>query len=115
MNIEPRLTSKFQISALIRSANEYGDDVMVMRKGDETSGDICILALIRGAFPRFFGKAPNFDGPSQWEERKVQGIGKKQFYQEYIDKLVQRDPDLWLIELNVSDEQRLIRLLDLDG
>lgn len=115
--IAPRLTSKFQISALIRSANEYGDEAMVIRKGDDTSGEIFILALIRGATPRFFAKVPCFDkGPniiSIWQERKLEDIDNKQFFKEYIEKLIRRDPDLWLIELNVSDEQRLVGLLGL--
>lgn len=113
--IEPRLTSKFQISALIRSANAHGDDVMIMRKGDDTSGEIFILALIRGVSPRFFGKMPMFDKPSVWEERILEDIENKQFLNIYIEKLIKRDPDIWLIELNVSDEQRLIRLLGLKG
>lgn len=113
--MEPRLTSKFQIGALIRTANAHGDDVMIVRKGDDTSGEIFILALIRGQNPRFFGKAPMFDKPSVWEERILEGIEKKQFFDNYLQKLISRDPDIWLIELNVSNEQRLIRLLGLDS
>ncbi len=112
--IEPRLTTQFQISALIRAANEFGDDAMVIRKGDNTSGEIFISTLIRGENPRFFGKMPSFDGPSSWEERIIKDIENKEIFDTYINKLLHRDPDLWLIELNVSNEQRLIRILDLE-
>ncbi len=112
--IEPRLTSEFQVSALIRAANEFGDSAMVIRKGDVTSGEIFINAFIRGEFQRFYAKTPMFNGPSQWEERVLEDIDNKEFFSNYMAKLVQRDPDLWLIELNVSDEQRLIRILALN-
>lgn len=102
------------MSALIRAANEFGDSVMVIRKGDVTSGEIFINAFIRGESQRFFAKAPMFDGPSQWEERILEDIDNKEFFANYMAKLIKRDPDLWLIELNISDEQRLIRLLALN-
>ncbi len=83
----------------------------MIRKGNETSGEIFIYALIRGEKPRFFGKMPMFDKPSQWEEKRIEGIEKKEEFNLYLQKIINRDPDLWLIELNVSDEQRLVRLL----
>jgi len=99
---------------LIRAANEFGDSAMVIRKGDEISGEIFILALIRGEKLRFFGKIPIFDGPSIWEERQLKDIDNKEYFSKYIEKLVYRDPDLWLVELNVSDEGQLVRLLELN-
>jgi len=57
---------------------------------------------------------PSFDGPSSWEERIIKDIENKEIFDAYINKLLHRDPDLWLIELNVSNEQRLIRILDLE-
>lgn len=101
------------MSALIRAANEFGDSAMVIRKGDATSGEIFINAFIRGENQRFFAKAPMFDGPSRWQENILEDIDNKEFFSNYIAKLVKRDPDLWLIELNISDEQRLIRILEL--
>ncbi len=102
------------MSALIRVANEFGDSAMVIRKGDVTSGEIFINSFIRGEYQRFFAKAPMLDGPSKWEERTLKDTDNKEFFNNYIAKLVQRDPDLWLIELNVSDEQRLVRILALN-
>lgn len=86
---------------------------MVIRKGNETSGEFFIYALIRGANPRFYGKMPTPSGTSQWEERKIEGIENKENFDLHLQKIIRRDPDLWLIELNVSDEQRLVRLLGL--
>ena len=102
------------MSALIRAANEFGDSAMVIRKGDLIAGEIFINALIRGESQRFFAKTPVLNGHSQWEERILKDIDNKEFFSEYIAKLVKRDADLWLIELNISDEQRLIRILTLD-
>lgn len=86
----------------------------MIRKGNETSGEIFIYALIRGENPRFFGKMPILDGPSQWEERNIDDIENKDNFSLYLQKIIKRDPDLWLIELNVSDQQRLVRLLGLN-
>lgn len=112
--IEARLTSEFQVSALIRAANEFGDSAMVIRKGDLTAGEIFINAFIKGESQRFYAKSPRSKDHIQWEERVLEDIDNKGFFSDYIAKLVKRDPDLWLIELNISDEQRLIRILALN-
>jgi Protein of unknown function (DUF1491) len=50
--IEPRLAAHMLVSSLIRRANAQGDFATVLRRGDETAGNILIVALEKGASPR---------------------------------------------------------------
>jgi hypothetical protein len=109
--IEPRLTSDFQISAIKRLAEAGGDFATVLRKGDPTSGAILLIGQIRGKNPVLFDRYPSLDGMAIWqpvtsqiEENEAEVFG-------YWQRRVARDPDLWVLELDVASSERLAGLL----
>ena len=101
-----RLATGVLASALIRRAEQAGGSAMVLAKGDATAGGILVLAVERGANPHFFerGLGPNgapaliASGPAALaDEREASG---------YWQRRRARDPDLWVIELDIPDAQR---------
>ena len=101
--IEPRLTSDIQVSALKRLAEVGGGFATVLRKGDPTSGAILIIGLVRGANPLLFDRFRSFDGDLVWQkiaDNEADVFAKWQ-------KRAARDPDLWVIELDVASIERL--------
>lgn len=108
---EPRLASSVQASAFIRLAEAGGDQAMVLRKGDPTSGAILIVSLIKGRDAGLFERFPSLEGDLSWHALGKQVIENEQEITEIWHRRANRDPDLWVIELNVASEERLTLLL----
>jgi hypothetical protein len=109
--LEPRLTSEFQISALKRLVEADGGFATVIRKGDATSGAILLIGQIRGCDPVLFERFPSLDGGSEWQPVTAQITENESEVTNYWQKRVARDPDLWVIELDVASTERLAPLL----
>lgn len=107
--IEPRLASGIQISAIKRLAEAQGDIATVLKKGDPTSGAILLIGLLRGADPMIFERYPSLDGATAWTS--VASAESEAGVDSYWKKRCARDPDLWVLELDVVSVARLDGLL----
>ncbi len=106
--IEPRLSAEMTVQSLLRKVNQNGGFGAVLQKGDRISGAILILCVEKGKDPRLLEKMPSLDGPSTWQVIWPQGTEKKQELDGYLKRRSGFDPDLWLIELDIPDAERLI-------
>jgi hypothetical protein len=109
--IEPRLTSEFQISAIKRLTEAEGDFATVLRKGDRISGAILLIGQIRGRDPVLFDRHASLDGVSEWQPISREIEENEAEVTAYWQKRASRDPDLWVIELDVASQERLSGLL----
>lgn len=109
--IEPRLTSDIQISALKRLAEADGGFATVLRKGDVTSGAILLIGQVRGQNPVLFDRFPTLSGQSEWQAITGQVEENEAEIAAYWQKRAARDPDLWVLELDVASTERLNELL----
>jgi hypothetical protein len=96
---------------LKRLAEAGGDFATVIRKGDVTSGAILLIGQIRGQNPVLFDRFPSLDGDSIWEPITAQSDDNEAEVGAYWQKRAARDPDLWVIELDVASTERLALLL----
>jgi hypothetical protein len=110
--IEPRLASGVTISAIKRLAEAEGDFAMVLKKGDAVSGAILLIGQIRGADPIIYERYPSLDGQSSWQPVDL-ADRTSDSVQNYWKKCCHRDPDLWVLELDVASPARLNGLLAL--
>ncbi len=109
--IEPRLASEMQISAFRRLAEESGGFATILRKGDPVSGAILLIARIRGGEAAIYERFPTLDGGSQWQRIPQKTEDSEGEISRYLDRRVERDTDLWLIELDVADDKRLAAIV----
>ena len=109
--IEPRLASSVQVSAFVRLANAGGDHATVLRKGDPVAGAILLLGLVRGQSPQLFERFPSLDGGSSWHPVTTQPIENEAEASAIWEQRAKRDPDLWVVELDVASQERLIGLI----
>jgi hypothetical protein len=96
---------------LKRLAEAGGDFATVIRKGDVTSGTILLIGQIRGQNPVLFDRFPSIDGDAMWEPITAQSDDNEAEVGAYWQKRAARDPDLWVIELDVASVERLTLLL----
>ena len=100
-----RLASGLLVNALVRRVNAEGGSAMVLAKGDAEAGAILILALERGESPRFFERGIGPDGRPALIASATEGMDEAEA-SGYWQRRRARDPDLWVVELNVAEAQR---------
>jgi hypothetical protein len=113
--IAPRLTSQFRISAIQKLAEIDGGFAAVLHKGDPTSGAILLVGQIKGRDPVLFERFPALDGSLTWHRVTLSLVGEDAEITKYWKARTQRDPDLWVLELDVASTERLDGLLAADA
>lgn len=99
------------VSGLIRQAEAHGGFAAVLRKGDRTAGTILLLRREKGQNPALFERFPSLDGPTSWMRVTIEDIDIEQKTSEYLDRRVARDPDIWILELDVPSAERFTAIL----
>ena len=96
-----RLPTGVLVSALLRQVNDAGGFGAVLAKGDPQAGAVLVIAVEAGEShllergigpdgrPGLIDSTPADDLTGYWHRRR------------------QRDPDLWVIELDIADSPRL--------
>ncbi len=96
-----RLPSGLLVTALLRRVNDAGGFGAVLAKGDAQGGAILVIAVERGADPKLLERGVGPDGRTvlvdstpaddldgYWRRRRA------------------RDPDLWVIEVDIAAAER---------
>ncbi|WP_181883654.1 DUF1491 family protein [Sphingorhabdus pulchriflava] len=99
------------VSALIRQTEAHGAFAAVLRKGDRTSGSILLLRREKGLNPALFERFPSLDGPGEWSEITIESIEKEEKISTYLERRATRDPDIWILELDVPSAERFTDIL----
>jgi hypothetical protein len=113
MPLEPRLATHMIVSSLIRQMAAQGDFATVLHKGDAIAGQLLLISRCKGQNPALYEQFPAIDGSRKWAVVPIQDTDKEQQITQYIERRVSRDPDIWILELDVAFEQRLNELLGL--
>jgi hypothetical protein len=104
MDGEARLSSAFRVSALLKLAEMAGGFGAVLARGDSTAGAILLLIRERGQNPRFFERLLDAGGAYRWQPSGTAGADPD----DVMTARRKRDPDLWVLELDVADSARFI-------
>ena len=101
-----RLPSDLLAKALMRRAFDRGGSATLLARGDANGGAILILALNRGHGPSFHERGIGASGaPALIRSGPVQ-VGDAEA-EDYWRRRRARDPDLWVIELDIAGAERL--------
>jgi hypothetical protein len=104
--VSARLTSGLLVSALVRRVGNEGGNAVVVAKGDATAGSILLICLDKGARIAFRERLLGVDGGYDWA---VVGPGPDAGYEEvdsWLSRRRTRDPDLWIVELDIPNAER---------
>jgi len=104
----PRLTSRMTIDALFRRVRAEGGFATVIARGDAIAGTILLLCRERGIAKSLLERTADLDGDYRWTPCGPQDVDSESTRDSYIQRRRDRDPDLWLIELDVADAERFI-------
>lgn len=101
-----RLASGLIVNALIRQVNAAGGSAMVLAKGDAEAGAILVLTLERGANPCFFERGIGPDGAPALVRSGPSVFDDAIAVNDYWQRRRSRDPDLWVVELDIASAER---------
>jgi hypothetical protein len=107
---DARLPARLEIAALIRLAQNGGGFAAVLKSGDDQSGSIVLLLTENGANPRVYERMPQLDGSRAWHCSMRHSTDKTAKITEYLDRRGEQDQDLWIVELDIVNGERLIGL-----
>jgi hypothetical protein len=101
-----RLATAVLVSALIRRAEQSGGSAMVLAKGDATAGGILLITIERGENPRFFERGLGPEGrPALIAAGPAMPTDESEATA-YWQRRRARDPDLWVVELDIAGGER---------
>lgn len=94
----------------MRLTQAEGGFAAVLAKGEREAGTILLVMTEKGMNPRIYERMPQVDGTRGWHRSKVQDNENKGEFQQYLDRRKDQDPDLWIVELDIANGERLIGL-----
>ncbi len=108
--MEARLPAHLEVSGLLRQTQALGGFAAVLCKGEREAGTILVVIAENGVDPIVYERMPQPDGSRLWHLAKKQDTENKQDFEEYLARRQRQDPDLWIIELDIAQGERLIGL-----
>lgn len=101
-----RLPTHLRVGALLRRVNDSGGIAMVLAKGEPQGGAVLLIVTEKGNDPRCLERGIGADGapclietgPAEADPAAITA---------YWQRRRARDPDLWVIELDVASRSRL--------
>jgi hypothetical protein len=103
-----RLKSEVVVSGMIRSVSAAGGFATVIAKGDRDAGAIIVLTSEKGQISGLFERVLASSGAYDWTDSLPQVLEKTREISAYLDRRRARDPDIWIVELDIADAQRFI-------
>ncbi len=110
-----RLTSAMLVSALVRRVGAEGGNAVVVARGDATAGAILLDCLDRGLRTAFRERVLGIDGRYSWT---VTGPSPESSHEDvagWLERRRTRDPDLWIVELDIPNAERFAAETSGDG
>lgn len=96
-----RLPTQLLVGALLRRVNDTGGFGAVLAKGDAQAGGVLVVAVENG-ISRLLERGLGPDGrPALIDSTPADDVAG------YWQRRRQRDPDLWVVELDIADSSRL--------
>lgn len=96
------------MAGLIRAVEASGGFAAVLHKGEREAGTILVVLTENGANTRLFERMPSVETGREWICTLVQDPENKPEFNQVLERRVSRDPDLWIVELDIADGERFI-------
>jgi len=104
--LRARLTSALLVSALVRRVGHEGGNAVVVAKGDATAGSILLICLDKGERIAFRERLLRMDGTYGWAEVGPKSGADRDEVESWLTRRRLRDPDLWIVELDIPNAER---------
>ena len=110
-----RLPSGLLVGAMLRRVNDAGGIGTVLARGDAQGGAILVITLEKGVKSGAYERGIGPEGTVQLIQVGPQDPGTSGEIADYWRRRRQRDPDLWVIELDIALAERFAAETILQG
>lgn len=100
------LASGWLVSALLRRVNDAGGIGMVRARGEPESGGILLILQDKGQAPQLLERGLDRDGIFVLRPAGPADAPGMERIEEYWRRRRARDPDLWVVELDIVSAER---------
>ena len=108
MDREPRLQTDFWVKAYVRRCTVEGGAAFVLRRGNAEAGVVLIkLNHLNGGFV-VLARSRDLDGNLVWRQATGAVPVEEAAADLYVEKQVNFDPDLWVIEVEDRDGRHFL-------
>jgi hypothetical protein len=98
--MEHLLKTNIWAQALVRRAQGEGASAFIVRKGDADAGAVLVKASTLDGRARLYAPAQNEQGERVWLDLSTGPLGDEdRAIDAHIARRADRDPDLWVIEI----------------
>jgi hypothetical protein len=105
--MEPRLKTKVQVMAAVRLCSLHAIPIVIARRGDEDAGTILIkLNQLERGFT-VLTQTRTALGDLAWLRATGEAPVDEKAADAYITRQVQRDPDLWVVEIEDREGRQI--------
>ena len=113
---DARLAASIEAAGLIRRAESEGGFGAVLNKGDPERGSLLLVIRSRGRHVACLERMLSPEGSYRWNEAGPADQSESdENLEQFLQKRVAFDPDLWLIELDIAQPERFIAETTLAG
>lgn len=98
-----RVTAGLRARALLRLVETRGGFGAVVRRGDDTAGDLLVKARDPAGAIDLYAPATAPDGTAAWMRLGLPGYADEAAADAAVARALARDPDLWVLELEPAD------------
>jgi hypothetical protein len=106
--MEARLKTSIQVKALIRRCDLAAIGVAVTARGDPDAGAILVKLCGRDGGTTVLAQARRADGTLGWMRATGDAAVAETDADAYIARQRQRDPDLWVVEIETTAPETLL-------
>lgn len=103
-----RLNARLWVGSLLRRVSQAGDFAAVVKKGDETAGQVILVTRSRNGRTQVFTRTMNSTGDYSWTIAMSKEQEELVKINEYLERQARYDPDLWIIELDTDNPERFV-------
>ncbi|MDO9488925.1 MAG: DUF1491 family protein [Sphingomonadaceae bacterium] len=103
-----KLNAGLWVGAIVRLAQSRGDFATIAKKGDETAGQVILVARRRNGHVQVYSRTMNSRGDYSWTiaiEAPAEELGK---VNDYLGRQRRYDPDLWIVDLDTDNPERFV-------
>lgn len=99
-----RLPTKLWLDGYLRQHAQTGQSYYILRKGEPESGTIALkLVFLQGKGCIIMTQGRTLDGVAGWLPAFGGRVVSEEEATAYLDRLAERDPDVWIVEIETRD------------
>lgn len=113
--MDSRIPAHIEVSGLIRATETAGGFGTVLAKGERDAGTLLIICCHRGTPAHAYERMPQADGSRKFVLAKVEDPENPAEFTAFWQRRRRQDGDLWVVELDVANAERLIGVAGAPG